>query len=273
MKSRIPALKACKYEARVECRLRHGKMSSAEARKLSGVVEYVCSAASNKAGRAFARPIRDWEMQGRTGRRKLTLEAAASLQQIKLLVRDQRWQPLPSNARSRKFAILYSDARGCGEWGNEAFAAVLLTSEGGAYTSIEADSPAIKEWLQNVQSKQRINECESIAALLGLATFGDLLQEADLLHFVDSTAAQGTLVSGFSKSSTLCAVTSAYWTLATRMRVRAWIGRVPSKLNVADGPSRNDLSDIQEHGWAWQDPVMPKVAPWRSLFARFSFTD
>lgn len=269
VKTRLPDIKASKYDARVWENLQRGRMSSADCKKLSGTVDYVCSAASGKKGRAYARPLRDWENCSRTGRRPLSSEMRASLQSLRPFFKDRGWQPILGHVIARRFAILFSDARGKDHtnWGSEHLAAVLITASGGAYVSISASHPMVAEWLQHVISEQRINECESIAALLGLASFSQLLHDFDVLHFVDSTAAQGVLVKGFSKSQTLCAVTSAYWTLAGKYRVCSWIGRVPSKLNVADGPTRGDLSAVQAHGWNKMPPLMPPLKPWRKVFS------
>lgn len=182
---------------------------------------------------------------------------------------DRGWQPLLGHAVARRFAIIFSDARGNdhSSWGSEHLAAILITAGGGAYVTIAANDPIIAEWLQYVTSEQRINECESIAALLGLASFSHHIEGCDVLHFVDSTAAQGVLIKGYSKSQTLCAVTSAYWTLAGKCRACIWIGRVPSKLNVADGPTRNDLSVVQAHNWEKHPPLMPPLKAWMQVFA------
>ena len=46
-----------------------------------------------------------------------------------------------------------------------------FTAAGGAYVSIAASDPKISEWLEYASAEQRINECESIAALLAVASF------------------------------------------------------------------------------------------------------
>ena len=267
VKVRLPQYKAEKYDARAAAILQRRKVSSAEARKLSSTLEYVCSAASNKKARAFARPIRDYESLGYSGRRPFTPEFGVALQSVRVLLQDRKWNPILGHAVARRFALLSSDGRGSnGIYGSEVLAAVLIMASGGAYTVVEASAEMVEEWLRHVTSEQRINECESIAALLGLATFIHHLQDVDVLHFVDSSAAQGVLIKGYSSSRTLSAVTSAYWTLAGKCRAMVWVGRVPSKLNVADGPTRGDYSVVQAHGWAWVPPEMPEVGPWSSLF-------
>ena len=48
-------------------------------------------------------------------------------------------------------------------------------------------------------------------------------------------------------------------------RAAVWIGRVPSKLNVADGPSRDDLSEVFAHGWARAEAWLPDPEAWAAL--------
>ena len=269
-KLRLPAVKSQKYDARVMAIVGRRKMSAAEAKKISGTVAYTCSLPYGRCGRALARPIREWEQSGKSGRRQLTVEATVALMSLRPLFLDKEWNPILGHAVARRFAIIFSDARGTvnREWGSESLAAVLLMAEGGTYTVMHCQEKLAVEWLQHVSSDQRINECESLAALLGLATFADLLEGVDVLHFVDSTAAQGILVRGYSRSPTLSAVTSAYWTLAGQSRVTVWIGRVPSKLNIADEPTRGDESAMKTHGWNRQEPHLPPVKPWLTLFRR-----
>ena len=124
-------------------------------------------------------------------------EFAVAVQSVRALLQDRSWNPILGHAVARRFALLFSDARGSnGTYGSEALAAILIMAGGGAYTVIQASDTMVHDWLKHVCSDQRINECESIAALLGLATFAAQLQDADVLHFVDSPAAQGVLIKG-----------------------------------------------------------------------------
>ena len=133
---------------------------------------------------------------------------------------------------------------------------------------LDASAPQAVAWLSGLSLEHRINECESLAALVGLHTFAPFLHDAEILHFVDSTAAEGSLVKGYSCSATLAATASAYWTTAGRCSIAAWIGRVPSRLNVADGPTRGDLSAVEAHGWQHIAPTLPPSQPWQVLLQR-----
>ena len=168
--------------------------------------------------------------------------------------------------------MIFSDARGRAHsdedqdrWGAEMLAAVVLLADGGYYTALAASDSRLQAWLAGVRSNQRINECESLAALLGLCSFSGLLRDADVMHFIDSSAAEGSLIKGYSASQTLAAIAGAYWSVASESRASIWIGRVPSKLNVADGPTRGNLEAITYHGWKLWQPSIVAATPWRSL--------
>ena len=170
---------------------------------------------------------------------------------------------------ARQFALLFTDARGraaqASEWGSECLGAVLLTSTGGMYAVLDVSDHTAAGWLRLISSDQRINECEALGALLGICCFGHVLEGFDIMHFVDSTAAEGALIKGLSRSQTLSAIAGAYWMQAGLRRICSWIGRVPSVLNVADGPSRGDLSEVQAHGWAPAKAWLPVPSAWSVL--------
>ena len=79
------------------------------------------------------------------------------------------------------------------------------------------------------------------------------------------STAEGSLIKGLSASRTLSAIAGAYWLQVTLHSAAVWIGRVPSKLNIADGPSRGDLGEVTAHGWAYTAPWLPQVGPWAAL--------
>ena len=181
---------------------------------------------------------------------------------------QQDWAPVYARAIARPFAILFSDARGKQSdtvSGSEELAAVLLTMSGGCSTIILASEPQVQEWTRHFMSKQIINECGALAALLGISSFASRLQNYDLMHFIDYTAAEGTLVKAYSKSVNLAAIASAYWSIAAKSNINAWIGRVPSKLNLADKPTRSDFKDMYIFGWGFVPAVMPDAEPWSML--------
>ena len=90
-------------------------------------------------------------------------------------------------------------------------------------------------------AEQRINECESLAALLTLATFAEKLTGADLMWAIDSSAAAGTLRAGYSPNRFLCALAGEFWRVSQKWDIRIWLFLVPSAKNLADPISRCEL--------------------------------
>ena len=56
-----------------------------------------------------------------------------------------------------------------------------------------------------------INEAEALAALVWVQALGDRLRGLDVLLFVDSIAAEGILLKGYSKSPQLAVIASLFW--------------------------------------------------------------
>ena len=87
-----------------------------------------------------------------------------------------------------------------------------------------------------------MNQLETLAAPLALATWTQELQGRDVIHFVDNDGAASSLVKGFSPKADTAHLAGEYWTLAAAHRINIYIDRIESKSNLADGPSRHELN-------------------------------
>ena len=72
---------------------------------------------------------------------------------------------------------------------------------------------------------------------------GDLVGR-DVLHFADNMAANGAAIKGYSAAPDLALIVSSMQLRIARRRIRLWIQFVPSKLNLADAPSRGDFRHL-----------------------------
>ena len=79
--------------------------------------------------------------------------------------------------------------------------------------------------------------------------------------FIDSSAAEGSVLKGYSANVFLAAKVGCFWTLAAMYGLRVWIGRVPSSLNPSDGFSRGDESLGVELGWNSVEAQVPDPRP------------
>lgn len=90
---------------------------------------------------------------------------------------------------------------------------------------------------------------EEAAAILDALSVTPATNTTAIL-FTDSTPAQGCVVKGYSPHPRLNSLASSIWLVAARKKLRLWLERVPSALNIADGPSRGvrgaELSEYKE---------------------------
>jgi len=98
-----------------------------------------------------------------------------------------------------------------------------------------------------VSRKTQICAFESVAAVAALIRWGSQLRHHTVLFFVDNQSALGSLRKGSSPSSDLNAVARAMWAVAQSFQVRLVLRYVPSKLNVADRPSRGLAPVVGAH--------------------------
>ena len=112
------------------------------------------------------------------------------------------------------------------------------------------------------QAGSYINEAESLAAVVALQALSPQLSGVEVLLFVDNRAAEGTLLKAYSKSRHLTVLAALFWQAVRYSKSAAWVGRVPSHLNVADGPSRDDPSVPRSLGATQLHPNLPAPGSW-----------
>eukprot|EP00972_Heterocapsa_arctica_P014830 2185739-Heterocapsa_arctica.AAC.1 len=118
--------------------------------------------------------------------------------------------------------------------------AVLVTPDGNYfYTSCRVPDAVVRQW---IPKKQMIGQIELFAGPLALATWANMLTDQPLLHFIDNDSALAALVKGYSPKRDSSRIVGDFWLLAAKFKLFVYLDRVESKSNVADGPSREDLS-------------------------------
>lgn len=259
----LPADKVDKYHALLQHHRTKGCQPGAAA-KLVGRMEWSASVAFGRAARAFLWPLRDRQHSASTDP-ALTPALDASLGALCGFVRNVRPLVLHSPDAERKIVYGFVDASSSAERQRACLGGLLLCHGGGAFFSKTVTSRD-REWLP-AGARSDINEFEALAAVTWLETFGGGLSSCDVLLFIDSACAEGALLRSYSSSRHLTALAGAFWTSAAGYDLRVWIGRVPSKLNPADGFSRGSRSLGQQLGWCQVPAIEPDVRPWRFLHA------
>ena len=129
---------------------------------------------------------------------------------------------------------------------------------------------SLRKWVH--RRKQQVSTWELVAAISALwyfleSPFGVQACNLQINLFIDSNVALGTLLRGTSRQSDWTDLVHGIWFQAATRAALLLAWRVPSKLNIADAPTRpvqqarklNELIDagFRETEWAW-----PPSAPW-----------
>ena len=149
---------------------------------------------------------------------------------------EARWaRQLPYAVDLERLAIVYSDAESHGS-----IAAAFVCA--GKVHFMQGIIPRsvmrlLEERLTNIVAY------ELIAAILAVIQADSLFPEhVGIRHFIDSKPALGCILKGSSPQIDLNCLSGYAW-FAAGSRMRAYWGQyVPSKANLADAPSRGDMS-------------------------------
>ena len=110
--------------------------------------------------------------------------------------------------------------------------------------------------------KQYIFLLESLAQCLILWFFSPELGPF-FLSFCDNTGSHFSLIKGMSKDPEVNALVGIYWAVSGILGVDPWIEVVPTKAQLADAVSRQDVSEATLLGWKYVP--MDLTVVWRVL--------
>ena len=112
------------------------------------------------------------------------------------------------------------------------------------------DHGVVPPWfLRKFESRRAfIYMLEIFAQVAALAAFATHLPST-VTAFIDNTAGQAALSKGYGKDPAMNGMLAAFWALAARQGTMVDFRRVPSKVNVADGVSRDDFGRARREGW------------------------
>ena len=105
----------------------------------------------------------------------------------------------------------------------------------------EAD---IDEWRSKTDQKQVIGQAEIFPVLVAKLTWAEKLAGRRVIYFVDNESAKIALIRAYSPilASLKLALECAAWDFQNDCS--SWYARVPTICNIADAPSRMELSDF-----------------------------
>ena len=114
-----------------------------------------------------------------------------------------------------------------------------------------------------VQKAQYIGQLELLAAVLVYYSVPEL-KGSSPIHWIDNTSAIAALIKGYSGAPDSARLLHAFKAFAFGFGVDPWFQWVPSKANIADMPSRHDVSLLEELGATRRDVVFPPFPAWNS---------
>ena len=98
--------------------------------------------------------------------------------------------------------------------------------------------------------KQIIFEAETLCAVLAYSLWTERLDNRKSFLYVDNEGTKFCLIRGKSDNLVVDAIAGIFAEVETHVRTNCWISRVSSYSNLADKPSRGDISDMIKLGFA-----------------------
>ena len=228
-------------------------LSPSLAASLLGKFGFLCSTLFGKVGRCCTQAVRA-RQYGNPDEVTLTRELRISLHLMILFANTAPRREL-SLDRQLPPLLLYTDAsdvpgRQQGQW---ITGAVLIDPHTMliSYTSWIVPSAVIASFLPK---KTYMGQLEILACPIALNTWPDILQNRQVLLFIDNDAAAACLVRGYSPRQDSCALVGDFWLAASSSKLSVYIDRVESKSNLADGPSRLNFDLMYSLQAIWTAP-------------------
>ena len=107
------------------------------------------------------------------------------------------------------------------------------------------------------QRKTQINLFELLALQAAVWTFGEAMRDARVVVFVDNQAALNMAIRGWSPRDDANDALHEVWLRLAYRGIEVHWAYVPSKLNLADGPSRAEYGTMEAMDLLRVDAVWP----------------
>ena len=240
-------------EVITEC-LEEGGMSSADATKMAGRLQWATSALMSRVGRAQLKPI--YAQANRplpSGR--ISPWLARSLRWWLLFLDWMPQIPRPVIKKQQNHIVTWADASGEGR----KIAAVAWNAETDEmqHTWMVVPQELLQAFLP--RNDHEIQAQELLGVLLAFATFSHLITNNYWTVYCDNQAVLNQVLNGCAGASAgdLNAICGHLWLDIVKANAALNIVRVESKANIADGPTRDRFQLLEELGSLLVTPVLP----------------
>ena len=248
--SRVPAgvatlriLEARRDTLVAACRdvLKKGRLTGGAAASLRGKLYFAATTAYGRVGRAALQPI--LQRQEREGERNsLTPAMVRALSFFITLLNHMPDREITLGSQGTSPVIVWSDASWEAGVGRLGFVVYDPSSD----EFYESDSP-IPQYILDffVVKKQKIGQCEILAATAVYSSLPTLLRGRRVLHFIDNTSAISCLLHGYSGKPDSALLVNAFHLYNAGLKADIHFEYVESKANVADLPSRGEFEFLR----------------------------
>lgn len=225
---------------------------------LFGKLEYIAgSAGYSRVGRAALSTLRAWHADARASQAQEGVLPTAVLEALHFF--HGALPELPARRfkfgakRERKLPIVaYTDAMyegGDGCIGIAKFDPEMVGSAAAPDGWLHASARPPSHFLDGlIPRKQQIGPLETVAPICMLLSRPEDFRDREVILFVDNTQAVYTLAGGYARASDCAHLVHLYQCLCAALGTQVWIEYVPSGANIADHPSRGDMSLLEEWG-------------------------
>ena len=246
--------------------LKQGYLPPGRAASLRGKLYFAASTAYGKVGRAALQPI--IQRQERPGTAyNLNPSMLQALKFFITLLRNMPDREMVLGEATTRPLIVWSDASW--EHGVGRLGFVVYVPESGEFLHSSSDIPQhILDMF--VRNKQKIGQCEILAANVPYYSLPDLFRGRQVIHWIDNTSAISCLIHGYSGRPDSALLVNAFNMFNAGLRCRIHYEYVESKANVADLPSRGSflyLTDVL--GSRWVDTECLEAGTWEGPLRMF----
>jgi len=246
----VTAEKAQKWIKGLEDRLECDSCDAGMSGKFAGRLSFACCVAADRVGRNFIGPFYAQQHAPLAG-------GAISVRwrrSARFWIRYLAERPAAVRYLSphlRPCCTMWTDASGV----TRGLAAVIRTRGRFFYTARRTPDEVWNQLLP--RRDHQIGVQETLAIVLGLYTFLEFLRGALVVCFCDNDGVKASMSRGASVCPESSAMVGVLWMLAARERIGLYIVRVESKANIADAPSRGELSPMRELEAHFVTPQLP----------------
>ena len=243
--------------------LEQNHLSPSVAASLVGKFQFLCSTLFGKLGRCCTGAIRKRQYSN-FGDTSVTADIDFSLRMMKDFLRVCPSRRVMLNQHPP--VIIYTDASDVpNRTPRQVLGAVVYEplEDSLHYSWAELPHSVMLQW--DVRESY-MGQLELLATLFGLKLLPDLVQNRQVIIFIDNDSAASNLVRGYSKISDSSAIVGEFWLTAATLNADIYCDRVSSKSNLADPPSRLESQLLESMGANWTEPVFdrhgsPSVSP------------